>query len=360
MTGLEAAPDGKPDHYRAANYDTLVDSPIMAGRLAVTEFAVDGSRHFIVAGGDIAQWDGARAADDLRKVVEENRRLWGPLPFRRYVFLFVVRAKGGGAGGLEHANSALMFVGAGATRGPQPDLSWISFVCHEYCHAFNVKRLRPVELSAFDYEKPPRTTGLWVAEGLTVYYDELLVRRASLCDTKAYLGRLSGNIARLQKTPGRRVQTLAQASADVWTSSMSGIGGGAKTVSYYVKGPVVGFLLDAKIRRLTAGARSLDDVMQQAYRRYGGARGFTADEFRRTAEEVSGTDLNASFHRWLTTTEELDYTEALDWFGLRFEPGEGDKETWKLEVCADASAAQRERLRAWLETTRTDHGNGSK
>jgi predicted metalloprotease with PDZ domain len=349
MTGLDTAPGGQAHHYRAADYDTLVDSPILAGNLAVTEFDVDGSKHFVVVVGDTATWDGERAAADLRKIALENRRLWGPLPFKKYVFLFVVREKGGG-GGLEHANSALMFSGAAATRG-KGNLSWLMFVSHEYCHAFNVKRLRPVELGPFDYEKPPRTTGLWVAEGLTTYYGDLLVRRAGLCETDAYLARLSGHIGRLQKTPGRLVQTLEQASADVWTGSMSGLGGGAKTVSYYVKGPVVGFLLDAKIRRATGGTKSLDDLMRLAYRRYGGEKGFTGEQFRQAAEEVVGGDLKAQFRKWLATTEELDYAEALEWFGLRFAPGEGDKQTWRLEVRADATPAQRERLRAWLGTT---------
>lgn len=348
MTGLNAAPDGKPHHYRAVDYDTLVDSPIIAGNLAVNEFDVDGSKHVVAAGGDTAGWDGVKAAEQLTQVVRENRRLWGPLPFRRYVFLFVVRDKGGGGGGLEHANSALMFTSAAATRGKEPSRSWLMFVSHEYFHAFNVKRLRPVELGPFDYERPPRTSSLWIAEGLTTYYGDLLVRRGGLCDTDAYLARLSEHIGRLQRTPGRLVQTLDAASIDVWTSSMSGVGGGAKTISYYVKGPVVGFLLDAKIRRATDGARSLDDVMQRAYRRYGGEKGFTAEQFRQTAEEVCGVDLKESFRKWLATTEELDYTEALEWFGLRFAPAEGKQATWRLETRADATDAQRQRLQAWL------------
>jgi predicted metalloprotease with PDZ domain len=114
---------------------------------------------------------------------------------------------------------------------------------------------------------------------------------------------------------------------------------------------VVAFLLDARIRRATDGARSLDDLMQLAYRRYGGDKGFTAEQFRQTAEEVARVDLKGSFRKWLATTEELDYTEALEWFGLRFTPGEGEKKNWRLEVRADATAVQRERLQAWLRTT---------
>ena len=145
----------------------------------------------------------------------------------------------------------------------------------------------------------------------------------------------------LQNAPGRLRQTLEQSSLDVWTSeSVSGVNTNANTsVSYYVKGDVVGFLLDATIRRSTAGARRLDEVMRFALQRYGGERGFTAHEFRRTASEIAGTDLSPWFARAVASTEELDYDEALDWYGLRFIPG-----TWMLDTRVDATSAQRAHL----------------
>jgi predicted metalloprotease with PDZ domain len=338
MTGLDHAPGGEANHYRAADFDTLVDSPIVAG-----------SKHLVVDAGDFAGWDARRAAADLEKLVREHRRLWGFLPFRRYLFLCVFRR---GGGGLEHRNSTLLTSSAAAMRSPAAYLPWLDFVSHEYFHAFNVKRLRPVELGPFDYENEPRTPGLWVAEGFTCYYDALLTTRAGLASPKDFLARLSGNIDRLQKTPGRLRQTLEQASLDVWTSSFSGIGGGTQTVSYYVKGPVVAFLLDAEVRRATKGARTLDDVMRLAYQRYSGAKGFTPEEFRKTTEEVAGIDLRAWFRKAIRSTEELDYAPALDWFGLRLAPGDGATKTWRLEVRDDATEAQRGRLKAWLEPAR--------
>ncbi|MEK7833767.1 MAG: hypothetical protein AAB401_21955, partial [Acidobacteriota bacterium] len=266
MSGLDAAPaksDGNPNHFRAADYDTLVDSPIVAGDLSVREFTVEGSKHQLVDAGSFKQWDGQRGASDLEKIVRETRRYWGLLPFKRYVFLNVFRQ---GGGGLEHGNSTLL------TSSPNmatPTLRWLSFVSHEYFHAFNVKRLRPVELSTFDYERPPSTSSLWISEGLTTYGADLVVARAGLCNTTEFLSLLSGNITSLQNSPGRLKQTLAQASLDVWTSGTSGVGRDTQNlVSYYVKGPVVGFLLDAKIQRATAGKKSLDDVMRLAYKRY--------------------------------------------------------------------------------------------
>jgi predicted metalloprotease with PDZ domain len=207
-----------------------------------------------------------------------------------------------------------------------------------------VKRLRPVELGPFDYEKPPSTTSLWVAEGLTTYGANLVLARTFLCTVPEFLGLLSDSIGELQNSPGRKKQTLEEASLDVWTSGTSGVGRDTKNLlSYYAKGPVVGFLLDAKIQRATHGRKSLQDVMRLAYERYGGARGFTADEFQKTAEEVANADLGPSFRSWLRSTDELNYKEALDWFGLRWAP-----KSWQLVVNPDASEAQTARLKAWL------------
>lgn len=343
MSGLDAAPDGAPNHFRAADYDTLVDSPIVAGDLSVREFEVAGVKHQLVDAGDFKKWDGERGAQDLERIVRETRVYWGFLPFKRYVFLNVFRQ---GGGGLEHRNSTLLTSSPNMTA---PTLRWLSFVSHEYFHAFNVKRLRPVELSTFDYERPPSTSSLWISEGLTTYGADLIVARAGLCDTQGFLSLLSAQISSLQNSPGRLKQTLEQASLDVWNSGTSGVGRDRNNlVSYYVKGPVVGFLLDAKIQRATGGRKSLDDVMRLAYKRYAGARGFTPEQFRKAAEDVAGVDLKAAFGAWLASTEELDYAEALDWFGLRFAEDGEPVNAWRLVVRADASASQKSRLQKWL------------
>jgi predicted metalloprotease with PDZ domain len=338
---------GAADHYRAADYDTLVDSPIVAGNPDVHEFVVEGCTHAVVAVGDTAQWDGKRAAADLEKIVREHRRMWGFLPFKHYTFLLVLRQ---GGGGLEHRNSTLVTTSPAAQRTPGGYRSWLMLVSHEYFHAYNVKRLRPVELGPFDYEKQPTTTSLWVSEGLTSYYGELIVARAGLAAPEDFLARLSSHIDRLQKSPGRLLQTLEESSAEVWTNSFSGVRASDKTVSYYVKGPVVGFLLDARIRRVTDDKKTLDDLMKLAYERHSGDRGFTAEEFRKAAEDVAGVELKGWFRKAIASTEELDYTEALDRFGLRFAPAD-DKataKTWRLEIREDATDAQKARLRTWL------------
>ncbi len=295
MTALEPSSDRLANHYRAEDYDTLVDSPIVAGNPSVHEFQVKGSRHFLVDIGETGQWDGRRTAGDLERIVRETRRFWGFLPFQRYYFLNIFRI---GGGGLEHRNSTLLTASPTRLAASGPDNRWYSFVSHEYFHAFNVKRLRPVELGPFDYENPPHTSSLWISEGLTTYFGDLIVTRAGLGTTDQFLASMSSHVGQLQTAPGRLVQTLEQSSLDVWSSGMSGIGQrNTTTVSYYVKGPVVGFLLDAKIRRATADKNSFDDAMRLAYKRYSGERGFTADQFRTTTEEIAGVNLKEWFRR---------------------------------------------------------------
>lgn len=338
MTALEASPKGQPNQFRAADFDTLADSPIVAGNLSVREFDVAGSKHLLVDAGDFKQWDSQRGAQELEKIVRATHQFWGFLPFKRYVFLNVFRQ---GGGGLEHKDSTLL---TSSPRMTTPSLGWLGFVSHEYFHAFNVKRLRPVELTAFDYERPPNTGSLWVSEGLTTYFGELLVARAGIGTTRDYLNSVSSHIRQLQTSPGRLLQTLEESSLDVWNSGTSGVGRDMATkVSYYVKGPVVGFLLDARIQRLTGGKKSLDDVMRLAYKRYSGARGFTAEQFRKTTEEVAGADLKDWFRKALASTEELDYSEALDWYGLRFASPEEKRpaKNWSLEIREDATDVQK-------------------
>ena len=314
MTSLPAVSEGEAHTYLAADFDTLVDSPIVAGNPAVYEFDLDGTPHYLVNVNEGGVWDGPRSAEDVETIVGEHRRMWGFLPYDRYLFLNMITEAGGA---LEHRNSTVLMTSRWRAGTPRRYLGWLNTVSHEYFHAWNAKRLRPVELGPFDYESEVYTKSLWIVEGLTQYYSNLALHRAGLSTQVQYLASLSNQIGQLQTTPGRLVQPVEQASYDAWIEFYRPDENSPNTaVSYYTKGAVIGFLLDARIRKATAGAKSLDDVMRLAYQRYAGDRGFTPEQFRATAEEVAGRDLSAWFVTVLETTAELDYTEALDWFGL--------------------------------------------
>ncbi|HEV8397396.1 MAG TPA: PDZ domain-containing protein [Vicinamibacterales bacterium] len=339
MTSLPEMPGGA-HRYRAPDFDTLADSPIVIGNPAVHEFTVDGKKHYLVNVGEGGVFDGARAAKDLEAIVREYRRMWGFLPYEKYLFLNLLTESGGG---LEHKNSTVLMASRWTTRTRRSYNNWLDLASHEFFHAWNVKRLRPVELGPFDYENEVHTKSLWIAEGVTEYYADLTLHRAGLITRDEYLDSVSDRIEELQTTPGRLVQSAEMASYDAWIKYYRPDENSINTaISYYTKGSVVGLLLDARIRKATNGARSLDDVMKAAYEKYSGMRGYTADEFRGVAEQVAGTSLKSFWDSAVSGTDELDYKDALDTLGLRFR---------SVSVPADRPG------RAWLGIgTRNDAG----
>lgn len=347
MTSLDLATGGQPNDYAAPNYDVLADSPILAGvDLTTTEFTVDGIKHYWTYLGN-AEWKGSDVVKMLTPLIEEHDRFWRGLPYKKYVFLNIVTT-GAAQSGVEHLNSVAI-----NTHGTEPTTAEArfreaAFISHEYFHAMNVKRLRPVELGPFDYEHAPVTTGLWVAEGLTSYFGDLLAERSGVGTEADYLNTESKHITDLQtKEPGRLVQTIEQASAQMFDKIPAD-----KKVDYYVKGPVVGLVLDAHIRRLTNDRKSMDDVIRLEYKRWSGAHGYTEDEFDQTVSDAAGVDVNDLLHKLIATTQEVDYTEMLDWFGLRFAPSDDPAKAWTLEVKPDATPAQTQHLASFLAHSR--------
>jgi predicted metalloprotease with PDZ domain len=316
-TALEPAA-GAPNTFRAPDFDTIVDSPIIIGNPVTREFTVDGKRHVVLFEGDAAMIDADKVAADVRKIVDAAKGVMGSLPYPHYSFLSMVTES---SGALEHKNSYLGMTNRFATRTHGAYLQFLSTLAHEYFHAWNVKRLRPVELGPFDYENENYVKTLWVAEGFTDYYATVLLRRAGILTADEYINGVSNQIEQVQTVPGRLVTPVNMESFDTWikqyrpdenTANMS--------VNYYPKGAVIAFLLDARIRKATSGARSLDTGMQWAMQRYSGDKGYTPDQFYAVMGEAAGTDLKSWFAKTAESADELDYTEALDYFGLRFRP----------------------------------------
>jgi predicted metalloprotease with PDZ domain len=316
-TALEPV-SGSPNTFRADTFDTLVDSPIIIGNPLTRDFTVDGKTHTVLFEGDTARIDADKAAADVQKIVVAARNVMGPLQYPHYHFLTMVVEQGGG---LEHKNSFLGMAGRFMTRTDGAYKGWLGLIAHEYFHNWNVKRLRPVELGPFDYENENYVKTLWVAEGFTDYYADILPKRAGIESKDEFLSGISNQIEQVQTIPGRLVTPVNMASYDTWikqyrpdenTANMS--------VNYYPKGAVIAFLLDAKIRKATNGARSLDTGMQWAMQRYSGEKGYTPEQFYAVMSEAAGTDLKGWFAKTAESTDELDYTEALDYYGLRFRP----------------------------------------
>lgn len=301
-----------PHEYVAENFDILVDNPIVAGNVAVYPFEVGGVPHQLVNVGEAGYWDGAKAAADLKKMVAAHHEMWGVIPYKNYQFINIIAEAGGG---LEHDNCTVIMTSRWSFRNKSRYTSWLSLASHEFFHTWNVRRLRPKTLIRYDYENEMYTQSLWIAEGITSYYEDLALVRGGLIDRDEFLRRLSQNVESIQRTEGRKVQSLTDSSFDTWIKFYRPDENSSNTrISYYAKGAVAAFLLDVKIRKMTRGKKSLDDVMRTMYENYLES-GYTPDDFRKTASEVAGKDLSDWFARSIDSTEELDYSQ-LPWLGL--------------------------------------------
>lgn len=308
----------------AKDFDWLIDSPIVVGNPKLTRFEVEGVPHTLVDFPVRPGWDSGKAAAGAKKVAEAQHAFWGSFPYERYLYLNWVADSGGG--GLEHLDSTLMLTTQDHTREDEQYHGWLGLVAHEQFHAWNVKRMRPKALGPFDYEHELHTDDLWVAEGFTSYYDDLLLARAGLIDQDDWLERVGKNLQRLSETPGRLEQPVSRASYDAWIELYRHDENSVNTaISYYTKGAVIGWLADARIQEATKGKKSLDDAMRLAYQRYSGEQGYTSEQFREVLSEVAGVDLSEQLHTWVDTATELDTRAALAWFGLKLVPPEKDE-----------------------------------
>jgi len=310
-TGLDPVP-GKANVFFAPDFDTLYDCPLLIGNQETLEFDVRGKHHTVAIEGIPASVDRPRMVADLKKIVESSAALVGDLPYARYAFLMM----GSGNGGIEHANSSANSFNGNSLTDKNGYRRWLSFICHEYFHHYNVKRIRPIALGPFDYDTENLTNMLWVSEGLTVYYQDLLLVRAGLQTSDQYLDKMASAITAFENAPGHHYQSATDSSMTTWGTS--GVGNDRNTtISYYNNGAMLGAMLDLRIRHESGNRKSLDDVMRALYRKYyrEKKRGFTDDEFLQECESAAGVKLTDVFE-YASTTRDVDYAGYFAYAGL--------------------------------------------
>lgn len=348
VTGLE---QGKADNeFVASNFDILYDCPILLGNLEeLPSFKVRGVEHRFV-GYNMGNFNRGQFMENLAKVVAAAVDVIGEIPFKQYTFIGI----GPGRGGIEHLNNTTVSFDGSQLDSPDGMNRMLNFLAHEYFHHYNVKRIRPLELGPFDYDKGSKTNLLWVSEGLTVYYEYLILKRAGLATKQTLFADLEHNINAVENNPGRAFQSLKQASYETWSDGPFGKQGKDphKAISYYDKGPIAGMFLDFAIRNATQNKRSLDDVMRFLYRRYYKelGRGFTDGEFEQACEDIAGTSLSPLFE-YVYTTKEFDYSKYLDYAGLRIEvaedPADTSKRKFTLHRVEPVGALQAAIFKSW-------------
>jgi predicted metalloprotease with PDZ domain len=303
--------------FYAPNFDTLYDSPFEVGNQHVFNFTAAGVLHEIAMyGGGMYQEE--KLITDFTRIIEEETSIFGENPNKRFVFIIHNFNQGGG--GLEHCNSTVLGVSRTAYASEKTYQDFLGLVSHEYFHLWNVKRLRPEALGPFDYQQENYTTSLWIAEGFTAYYDNLILCRAGLISAENYLKLLSNDINTVQNVAGRKIQTVTEASFDTWIKFYRPNENSPNTtVSYYVKGALIALCIDLLIIQQSNAALSLDDVMKQMYNQFYKTenRGYTEEDFRLVLEKAAGCRLKHIYEHYINGLEELDYNHYLGYAGLR-------------------------------------------
>lgn len=306
--------------FEARDFDTLVDSPIEIGSHLERSFDVLGAPHRYAICPSPPNDQVQRLVDDTKTLIETEASLFGgKLPYESYdIFLHLSPRS---RGGLEHRSSAALIAPPGSFATRESYLDLLSLVAHEIFHAWNVKRIRPAGLTPYRYDVECYTKLLWWFEGATSYYDWRVLALSRLCTIDEYLEHLAGEVAYLDQTRGRLVQSLESASFDAWIKLYRPDENSANSgVSYYRKGEVVCALFDIELRARTAGRITLDTILKYLWDEYGAVeRPVPEDGMRSIFEDVAGTDLGDLFDRWIGTAAEIDYGPALARVGLTLE-----------------------------------------
>jgi predicted metalloprotease with PDZ domain len=339
-TSLQPVKAGKAGFgsYRADNYDALVDCPVEMGDFWSGSFMACGIAHRFVVAGATDSFDGAKLLADTQAICETEIRFWhgeqakstqntsSPAPFTSY--LFMLNAVHDGYGGLEHRNSTALIctrkdlprterqtLAPTVHKQPEGYTTLLGLISHEYFHTWNVKRLRPAEFARYDYTQENYTELLWFFEGFTSYYDDLLLRRAGRIDDATYLKLLGKTINQVQQTPGRLVQSVAQASFDAWVKYYRQDENTANaTVSYYTKGSLVALCLDLTLR--AEGRTTLDAVMQALWHQCS-AGPMAEQDLLNVLAELGGRSYAQDLARWVHSTQELPVAELLERHGIK-------------------------------------------
>ena len=314
--------------YQAADYDELVDTPVEMGAFWSGEFEACGVPHRFVVAGTPPSFDGARLLRDTQRICEAQIRFWhaegkatgrvAPPAHDRYVFM--LNAVDNGYGGLEHRHSTALIAQRsdlprlGDSKTSEGYMTLLGLISHEYFHTWNVKRLRPREFERYDWTRENHTELLWFFEGLTSYYDDLMLRRCGLMDNTRYVQGLNKTINQVLQTPGRHVHSLAQSSFEAWTKYYRADDNTPNiTVSYYTKGALVGLCMDLQLRQ---SGHSLDTVMRALWQRCAGGP-MDEGDLLAVLRDVSGQDWRKTLQRWVHGTADLPLKDLLGAHGIQ-------------------------------------------
>jgi predicted metalloprotease with PDZ domain len=311
------APEGaSPSTFTAPDFDRLADGIFVAGAFTETGFT-DGATRYRLVYSRAPDVKGRKLDDDVRKIVREAAAVFGETPFDRYLFLYLLEAEGA-HGGIEHLFGTSICQPLDSFEDREAYRKFLGVTAHEFVHAWNVKRMRPEGLGPFDFTKESPTHNLYVAEGFTTYYGNLVAERGGAITREEYFKVLAEGLVTDRANPGIRVKSLQDHSWDWWLPS------GIPYLTYrtnYTRGALVALVLDVEIRVATGGKRSLDDAMRALYARTGArAKGYTDAELRQALVEDGAPGMDTRLDGMVKEPGSLDVAAALALMGVEVVP----------------------------------------
>ena len=316
-TPLTAIADGR---FSAETYDRLVDSPVEISSFQESDFDESGAHYRVIVDAAPGDYDPEKIAVMLHKIVAAAGSWMNDRPFDSYMFIYHF-PHGPAGGGMEHAYSTAISLNADAlVRDPE---ILASATAHEFCHLWNVKRIRPQTLEPVDYTKENYTRALWFSEGCTSTAADFIQLRAGLLDEHRFEQELAADIGELQRRPAHFTQSAEQSSLDAWLEGFPYYRRPERSVSYYNKGELLGILLDLAVRETSHGQASLREVFQWMNQNYAKKGRFFADSegVREAAEVVSHADLQSFFQKYIAGTDEIPWGDFFRVVGLRLVTG---------------------------------------
>ena len=305
---------------KADNYDQLIDSPFELAEQTRFSFEANGIPHeFVISGKHNTNLE--RLQTDIQQICQTEIKMFGSAPFQDYTFMTM--ATGNSYGGLEHCNSTSLITPrddlpkADEAEEPSKDYQRFLGLCsHEYFHSWLVKFIRPENFTNYDLHKEGYTSLLWIFEGFTSYYDDLILLRSGVISQKSYLDLLKAQIDRYLQNPGRLIQSVSESSFDAWikfyrqdeNSNNAG-------TSYYNKGSLVALCLDLGLR---FRGSNLDALMRRLYENTQNGIQVNERTIFELCNELTGDNWIEQINHLINTTDELPLDQLLPEFGLSY------------------------------------------
>lgn len=303
----------------ADNWDVLADTPFECGpHHRVHRWEIDGVPHrYIFWGHEAVDLDLDKLVEATTSLVRMNAARFGGVPYANYDF--IVHITQSGRGGLEHANSTTLAVPWSAFSTDDDWRDLLGLIAHEHLHVWNGKRIRPVGLGPFDYQREAITRGLWWVEGATSYLDDRTVLATHLLSPSDYLGLLERALRRFESLPGRFAQSVTEASQDAWFRLYRPDADSPnRTVSYYLRGQLICLALDGFMRKHSTQGASVETVLQRLWARtMETGQAWIEEDIVREVESLSNESVAEHLRQWLDERGDIhQLDQALAWLGV--------------------------------------------